>query len=1190
VSDEPLASYQFFSWARMGASQTIATVDPLGSASLQSATITVALELQDSASSATVNVSTALYGPAEATGFDARVVARTVPPPGTVGFEPSHMVAIEFSRPDFPWLMTPARASDDGRLRPWICLIVVKKGDGVQLDTSSDRTQLLQISSSDALAKLPDISQTWAWAHVQVIADPGAQVVPMELLATAPDSVRSRLLFPGTLDAFASYYACVVPAFTADGSGGLVPAWTTGSKPPLSLPVYYAWEFTTGDVGDFGTLAALLKVRTLSASVGTRTLSVEDAGFGLPPAGSAPMPGVLRPLESTPASWNAPTDFKTALAGVLDTPSTDAAPLLKPPIYGRWFAGVQSVDGSAPPSWLSDLNLDPRYRAFAGAGARVVEAEQEDLLASAWAQLGDVEQANHLLRIGQLSRGAIASIVNRRLAAMGLDEQLVMTAPLHARVRIDEHNGTDVRTRTLEDVLTRSDIADAVKPAVRRATWSRRRPLLRNLNFTDPIGSFYSVSIMVAFLLRDGRVFLAGAIWLDPTPEAPPASMAWVFDPARSALTAVGSCPSPPLGALAGDGPVVLFGNSVVQAFDGTRFSQLAAPPDASFAPVLGLAKNRVVNAWLELRETGANPLAVVNILDIAANTWTSASTELATGDPWTLLTLVEIDSGVLIISDSTALVLDLDTLEFEDAGAMLSTRSSWDIIEPSFTATKLLDGRVLVTGGETADCEIFEPNNNAWRAAPAMARARTGHRAVLLGDGRVLVVGGTSDETDRSTEIFDPLHSELGWVLGPSTSTGAVAPVAAFKLSSSRILVVNRGTPTFEVISLAHPPAVNAQPVTIADYFNPAGLDRVEADIGAAGPVANGTLLWPNSAVVSAVNATGALRDGSTSQALFQEAAKDHFDVCAKLANVQPPPAWNHGGATEETAALLPALVAERTTYATLAQRIDAIAARPAPALPIAPTDSPPATPDPLEPILDAPSFPQEMYSALRDQSADFILPGVGDVPDNTLALLSTTPEAIEAYLVGLNAAVNQMLLWRGYPTDQRGTSFQAFWDKESPNAPPDIDPVTSWPPESRLGSNVHPSAGLVLLVRGQLLQRYPDTRVYAVQATWSDGKLVPAATELDPVYRATLAPDLTFIGFALSFTDVVGGVDPTGPAGWYFVLQQKPTSPVFTGPPPPISDTGPAAANIAAATLLQPTQVLIHGGAFDPSRSHAP
>ena len=69
-------------------------------------------------------------------------------------------------------------------------------------------------------------------------------------------------------------------------------------------------------------------------------------------------------------------------------------------------------------------------------------------------------------------------------------------------------------------------------------------------------------------------------------------------------------------------------------------------------------------------------------------------------------------------------------------------------------------------------------------------------------------------------------------------------------------------------------------------------------------------------------------------------------------------------------------------------------------------------------------------MYEALRDLSQDFLFPGLEHVPPNTVTLLETNPKFVESFLVGLNAEMSRELLWRNYPTDQRGTYFRQFWD----------------------------------------------------------------------------------------------------------------------------------------------------------------
>jgi len=91
-----------------------------------------------------------------------------------------------------------------------------------------------------------------------------------------------------------------------------------------------------------------------------------------------------------------------------------------------------------------------------------------------------------------------------------------------------------------------------------------------------------------------------------------------------------------------------------------------------------------------------------------------------------------------------------------------------------------------------------------------------------------------------------------------------------------------------------------------------------------------------------------------------------------------------------------------------------------------------------------------------------------------------------------------------------------------------------------------------VVLLLRGELLRRYPNTVISAVQAqVGSNNVRTLSATELFPVFSGAIAPDMVFFGFAL--TEAVA----TAGAGWYFVLAEHPTEPRFGFEPAPV--TGP-------------------------------
>ena len=101
--------------------------------------------------------------------------------------------------------------------------------------------------------------------------------------------------------------------------------------------------------------------------------------------------------------------------------------------------------------------------------------------------------------------------------------------------------------------------------------------------------------------------------------------------------------------------------------------------------------------------------------------------------------------------------------------------------------ATRLADGRVLVTGGHPSQvepfppvpllqtAEVFDPATNTFAAVGDMSIGRAGHRAVLLADGTVLVAGGELVNSDGSVttqpaDIFNPATGSFSTTVNVST------------------------------------------------------------------------------------------------------------------------------------------------------------------------------------------------------------------------------------------------------------------------------------------------------------------------------------------------------------------------------------------------------------------------------------
>src|SRR5262249_12073840 len=137
-------------------------------------------------------------------------------------------------------------------------------------------------------------------------------------------------------------------------------------------------------------------------------------------------------------------------------------------------------------------------------------------------------------------------------------------------------------------------------------------------------------------------------------------------------------------------------------------------------------------------------------------------------------------------------------------------------------------------------------------------------------------------------------------------------------------------------------------------------------------------------------------------------------------------------------------------------------------------------------ESVLFAPSFPQPMYESLRGLSPELLLPGVAKFDLDTVTLLNSNPRFIEAYMVGLNHELASELLWREFPSDTRATYFRQFWDTAGIAQPmPQLPEIREWSATAGLGDNYGGGPHVVLLIRGELLNRYPDARTYAGKAT---------------------------------------------------------------------------------------------------------
>ena len=507
------ATYGFLSVLRRGLAASIPAGAPGGPR------VVVVPSLSVGGQAVTTLPSLAMRGPGDIIGFAPAAICRTWPATNANNAEPNYFALAELRDADLPWRYTPQGTGGD-RLMPWLCLIVVEDSE-IEPMVPASRDRPLAVLTVNDLGALPDLSQAWAWAHAQIAGGPLAPAVDFDshsvaaLLASDPSRLISRLICPRKLDPQTSYLACVVPTFERGRRAGIgqpvdhvdpsAPAWGTGLA-PVTLPVYYSWRFQTGQPGDFAALVALLQARgELPQGVYQREMAVSAPGVEPPVWQVVELEGALRPLKSTWTPWSGldAHGFTAALAAHTNAAGTK----LTPPLYGRWLASAASLStaADATPPWFHQLNADPRNRVAAGLGTLVVQTEQQQLLADAWAQVDGIRRINTQLRLSQLARELATRLHTRHFSLAG-DPFLQLTAPLHGHVRSG--------TTTVHAQLSTSAIANgALAPAWRRAA----RPL-GSLGVRQGRPSLPAAIAATGALARMNT----GALTLTPAPAALP--------------------------------------------------------------------------------------------------------------------------------------------------------------------------------------------------------------------------------------------------------------------------------------------------------------------------------------------------------------------------------------------------------------------------------------------------------------------------------------------------------------------------------------------------------------------------------------------------------------------------------------------------------------------------------------------
>lgn len=239
--------------------------------------------------------------------------------------------------------------------------------------------------------------------------------------------------------------------------------------------------------------------------------------------------------------------------------------------------------------------------------------------------------------------------------------------------------------------------------------------------------------------------------------------------------------------------PSISFDSSKINITSSTLTNSVT---NVTTAVTSGVALNQTItaNTTFTLRVTYADIRVTPNVNYAALTTTTTVnlSTAPATLTPGGLMQAGRSEQIAILLPTNKVLVAGgtnngstpLRTAELYDPDTNTwSSTGSMVVARRGHTATLMLDGKILVTGGfdgtvETATAEIYDPATGIWTATGPMGRGRKYHTASRLIDGKILIAGGivaTNIGNARIAEIYDPLlatftslTTEAQWMSAP--------------------------------------------------------------------------------------------------------------------------------------------------------------------------------------------------------------------------------------------------------------------------------------------------------------------------------------------------------------------------------------------------------------------------------------
>lgn len=1107
-------------------------------------------------------------GPGDVLSVSPSAVMKVNPAPDSDTFPMQYFPYLEFWEPDFPWRYTPA-APDGNKLRPWLALVVCKSSD---IDVQRPATGLEYFTfkgDQESFAELfVDPSQLHKTAHAQGRDDKAPDF--SRIISLRKDKV---MLEPGTM-----YTALLIPTFETGRLRGLgineiedvpaqAPAWESTmesqkalhSERPLDFPIYYKWTFRSAS-DSFDVL-----VQKLTSYKNTKSgikLDVSQMGEGFDydvnskGRKSISMPAATAPLDSDAKEEPFPSPSRKeekatyqnlkallgnspvfnenrsaiegkAFMGEIDPGDDD--PMVVPPVYGARHALATELESSdKTKKWVDEINLDIHNRAAAGLGKKVIQNNQEELVNRAWKQVEAVKALNVILYNRLVSMRANQSLYNKTVGSFGSGDQFI--ASMINYLSTMKNAGGDVSLSSIiSDKRIPSGFASAsfhnlTDSVARRVAALDETTLMENIvkNQTFKIGETLMSGTSSIQDLKKALARMKGAAYA-------------VLTNSKSPIHGYSSI------------------NYIVWENEGTLYEDAFNPqwaidvpsPKVTY-PFLSAIKEGIQNCGRSVSERKKFLCKVCDNLD---NLYGSIR-----------ITGYALPSVIKSFGDARHKALPESQVVIMPA--LSQNLVAKEILKRAKQLNDCPDG-VKATGptgmlNHMGVCNVICLNQKEYE--------------MLFGKDKLITKLGKDSEARYYVNIKDLTYKvrhgqmkikddTLFWVHAlPSSVSGQLfeedmflvvtdGSISQKELSLSRVYFKNSEKKALETV-------VNYPAKSFSDGFlageksqvfdGGSTIDTSKIDDYLELPVsfAIDTSRLDDSICQTFEKPSDLMKFLETPKPGMTQLVKSIADLEKELESM----ATSHAAEAKEESQPAPSAEVEadakqlskefnqKEAFARMKEVAQAYYS-----IFFSDTEVGKRLRDEYidelltskYPIIAYPIFPEPTFHYLKLVDEGFVLPGAADIPTDTVSMVMSNPVFEEAYLCGMNTEMGQELLWREYPTDQRGSYFRKFWDSETDEKSIssgnyfDIKTVHSW--DKNLGENHMASKDglLIFAVKGKLMRLYPSTEICLTKAKLAGkGKVGfdDSQPVIQPVMQSFLNEDIFLVGFKTDIATLMG------------------------------------------------------------------